>query len=195
MSYTGSVNSVELSLELGESNVQFSSRWLLHQLIVYLDSHMLYKCVHKNFGTILFRKGIDVLISLSWALGMSDTGENYSEPTTKQHSSTTMLNEEQVLTCAGCIVNDIIHKEIKKQTSDSWLVHPTFFSINDYIYTNEITAERPLQYCSNAEEADNRMWRHATQSPASDILIYSPNTDVYNIGLHLVKLTKHQRTT
>ena len=133
MNYTGSVNSVELSLELGESNVQFSSRWLLHQLIVYLDSHMLYKCVHKKFGTILFRKGIDVLISLSWALGMSDTGENCSEPTTKQHSSTTMLNEEQVLTHAGCIVNDIIHKEIKKQISDSWLVDPTFFSINDYM--------------------------------------------------------------
>ena len=32
-------NLVELSLELGESNVQFSSRWLLYQLIVYLDSH------------------------------------------------------------------------------------------------------------------------------------------------------------
>ena len=48
INYTGSVNSVELTLEVGESNVQFSSRWLLHQLIVYLDSHMLYRCVHKN---------------------------------------------------------------------------------------------------------------------------------------------------
>ena len=102
------------------------SRWLLHQLIVYLDSHMLYRCVHKKFETILFRKGIDVLISLSWAaLGMLDTGENYSEITTNQHSSTSMLNEKQVLTFAGSVVNDIMHKEIKKETSDSWLVDPT----------------------------------------------------------------------
>ena len=111
----------------------------------------------------LLRKGIDVLISLSWALGMSDTGENCSEPTTKQHSSTTMLNEEQVLTHTGCIVNDIIHKEIKKQTSDSWLVDPTFFSINDYTQNADpllvqflLDATRTIrerQHCSKNEHA------------------------------------------
>ena len=87
----------------------------------------------QKFGTILFRKGIGVLISLSWALGMLDTGENYSEITTKQHSSTSMLNEKQVLTYAGKVVNDILHNEIKKDMCDSWLVDPTFFSINEYI--------------------------------------------------------------
>ena len=46
------------------------------------------------------------------------------------------------------------------------------------INTNEITPERLLEYQSNAEEADNRMWRHAIQSPNNDILIYSPDTDV-----------------
>ena len=56
---------------------------------------------------------------------MLDTGENYSEITTNQHSSTSMLNEKQVLTFAGSVVNDIMHKEIKKETSDSWLVDPT----------------------------------------------------------------------
>lgn len=41
---------------------------------------------------------------------------------------------------------------------------------------------------SNAQEADMRVWRHALQTPSTckRILIYSPDTDVYNIGLTLV---------
>lgn len=38
-------------------------------------------------------------------------------------------------------------------------------------------------YATNALEADNRIWRHATQTSATKILICSPDTDVYNIGL------------
>ena len=162
INYTGSVNSVELCLELGESNVRFSSRWLLHQLIVYLDSYMLYKCVHKKFGTILFCKGVDVLISLSWALGMLDTTESYSEPTTIQHSSTSVPNEEQVLTYAGSIVNDIIHKEIKK-TADGWQLDPTVFSVDDYMQNinpllvqflfDATSTVRERQHCNKNEHA------------------------------------------
>ena len=34
--YTTSVNSVEHCLELGESNVRSSTKWLLHQLVDYM---------------------------------------------------------------------------------------------------------------------------------------------------------------
>ena len=59
-------------LEVGESTVKFSSRWLLNQLILYLNQHMSYKCIHKRFGTILYRKEGDILTSLSWALSNSN---------------------------------------------------------------------------------------------------------------------------
>ena len=42
------------------------------------------------------------------------------------------------------------------------------------------------KYLSNASEVDTRIWRHATQTCANRVLIYSPDTDVYNIGLGLI---------
>ena len=40
------------TLEVEESTDKFTSRWLLNQLIVYLNQHMSYKCIHKRFGTM-----------------------------------------------------------------------------------------------------------------------------------------------
>ena len=48
------------------------------------------------------------------------------------------------------------------------------------------------QYECNAEEADTRMWRHAVKCSSERILIYSPDTDVYNIGLNLIQETPKQ---
>ena len=68
----GSKSTPSPTLEVGESTVKFSSRWLLNQLISHLNQHMSYKCIHKKFGTLLYRKGGDVLVSLSWALSNSN---------------------------------------------------------------------------------------------------------------------------
>ncbi len=40
-------------------------------------------------------------------------------------------------------------------------------------------------YSSNSREADMRIWRHVYQTEGTHIMIYSPDTDVYNIGLSL----------
>ena len=66
-------NPSQLYLEVGDSEVQFSSRGLLHQLIVYLHSYMRYKCIHKRFDVILYRNGGDLLQTLSWELGRNVT--------------------------------------------------------------------------------------------------------------------------
>jgi len=47
---------------------------------------------------------------------------------------------------------------------------------------------QPLPYLrSNAEETDLRIWLHSINSIGSRKLLYSPDTDVYNIGLPLVQ--------
>ena len=38
-------------------------------------------------------------------------------------------------------------------------------------------------YDTRGEEADLRVWRHVTQTSKTKILVYSPDSDVYNIGL------------
>jgi len=53
MQYTGDVKSVQVNLEMRKYSVQFSSRWLLHQLIVYLDAYMMHTYVHMKYGTVL----------------------------------------------------------------------------------------------------------------------------------------------
>ena len=42
------------------------------------------------------------------------------------------------------------------------------------------------RYSSNSRESDMRIWRHAFQTEGSKVLIYSHDTDVYNIGLSLL---------
>jgi len=47
----------------------------------------------------------------------------------------------------------------------------------------EVAAEQLQEYSTNAKEADSRIWHHAIQCQASNILIYFPDTNAYNIGL------------
>ena len=48
------------------------------------------------------------------------------------------------------------------------------------------------EYSCNAEEADTMIWLHATKTQCSNILVLSPDTDVYMIGLPLLcTLNKH----
>ena len=85
------------------------------------------------------------------------------------------LEPNQTLIIAGCFTGD--------GEENAWMILPNHVS----------SIPRPLyEYQSNASEADTRIWRHATQAQASNILIYSPDTVVYNIGLGLVNHTSKQ---
>ena len=79
------------------------------------------------------------------------------------------LKEGQVIVLAGCFSGET--------QDDAWVI------------TGGHSIPQPTHaYKSNAQEADMRVWRHATQTSSQQILIYSPDTDVYNIGLPLVQV-------
>ena len=92
----------------------FTSKWLLYQLIKYLNSYMLYKCVHKKFGTILYHKGIDVLVSLSWALSSQSLPQDSPHDEHTCGDATKLTDNKAVLHDGACIVNDLIHEEIEQ---------------------------------------------------------------------------------
>ena len=76
-----------------------------------------------------------------------------------------LLINDQRLVVAGCFTGD--------SKNCAWVISPS-----------EITPDSAApQYNCNATEADNRIWCHASQTDATKILVISPDTDVYNIGL------------
>ena len=46
------------------------------------------------------------------------------------------------------------------------------------------------KYNSNAEETDTRLWVHVKQTEYTRILVLSPDTDIYHIGLPLTRQNK-----
>ena len=79
-----------------------------------------------------------------------------------------MSHPNQAIVLAGCFSGE--------GEDNAWVILPGDTSI----------PEPSPQYRSTAEEADNCIWRHATQCSGNKVLIYSPDTDVYNIGLALL---------
>jgi len=66
-----------------------------------------------KFGTILYRKGIDPLVSLSWAL----SAITYFKANNHDTKAATNTPEDKIILHeAGYMVNDLIHNEIEKQS-------------------------------------------------------------------------------
>ena len=121
----------ELYLDLGDGRVKFSSRWLMHQLIMHLQPYMHYKCVIKRLGTLLYSKNSDVLKCLSLALHDTQSADNES-PFPDAHEQ----HERQpaILREAGNIINDAIHQEVSRQKSSH--TDLTTFSLDDSLTDN-----------------------------------------------------------
>ena len=77
-----------------------------------------------------------------------------------QTTTHTLIQGDQCLIMAGCFNSDCV-----------WLIRAGMLP------------EKATFFASNAVEADYRIWRHAVQTTANIILINSPDTDIYNIGL------------
>ena len=122
-----------LDLEMEEGSVKFTSRWLLNQLILYLKLHLSFKCIHRRFGTLLYRTGGDLLTSLSWAHGTkrilhagNKSDETYEE--IGQSKGYDQEYKENISSEAGCIINDLLHDEIKKLSENE--IEPKEFNFD-----------------------------------------------------------------
>ena len=126
--YTGDIKSVQVTLEIGDSSVKFSSRRLLHQLITHLDGYMMHKCIHMKFGIVLYRRGGDILAALSWALSTSQSPNQYqSEPEIQCQNP----DVNKTLNEASIIVNNLIHEEIKQSSQLQPSANCALFDINE----------------------------------------------------------------
>ena len=180
--YIDSIKSVKLILEFDESVVTFSSRWLLDQLIVYLNCYMLYKRVHMKFGIMLYRKGIDPLVSLSWALSA------ITYPKANNHDTKAATNTPEdkiVLHEAGYVVNDLIHNEIEKQSLNKKSDDLSVFNIDTQLqsvnpllleFMTSITASvRKRKHNSTKESDHNKHMRKIRIYFALCLLQYCTN--------------------
>ncbi len=79
------------------------------------------------------------------------------------HTGKNHLQGNQTLVLAGCFSG--------ATQDDAWII------------TGGGTLPHSTErFRSNAQEADMRVWRHATQTQHQHVLVYSPDTDVYNVN-------------
>lgn len=111
-------------IETAECLIKFSSRWLLQKLLTHLKHHLSYKCIHRKFGTVLYRTGGDLLTSISWALGEKPI-ETESYCTTNSQNSESRLDE------AAHMLNDLVHKEVERLKTQTY--DPSKLDIAQYM--------------------------------------------------------------
>ena len=78
--------------------------------------------MHKKFGTVLYSKGVDILTSLSWALGAGTLPKDLEYMASKPEQ--TILSDDVILTKAGYIINNLVHSELSTLSSSK---HPEKF--------------------------------------------------------------------
>ena len=109
---------------------------------------------------------------------------------------------EHLLNCRNCKLNLVLYlsKYYLKTMSKSIMPGKSLILAGCFkdpinttawcIIRDGIPQPNPLLTC-NAEETDTRLWLHCKQSTSDNILILSPDTDIYHIGLPLNHGTKY----
>ena len=103
---------------------------------------------------------------------------------------------ENFINCRDCkrklsifLTSHFLHSSAKKMQPGKVLLVAGGFtgSIEDtaWAVTNNLAPYPNPRYTCNAEETDTRMWLHVKQTSYQKILIMSPDTDCYHIGMPL----------
>ena len=103
-----------------ELNQVASPQWLRSQLSCVLKQHIAFFCKIKKYGTVLYRYGGDIFLSLNVALGQLRLNQQlYQRPmSTETKVPENKVNEPRLITKDACVyLNDKVHMYISDQTS------------------------------------------------------------------------------
>ena len=136
----------DLHLEVSEGTITFTSKWLLSQLILHFQDHIKYKCSHRKFGTVLFHKGSDLLVSLSWALGRVHENTIHDPYT---HNPPT--NQLSVVMEAAHTINEKIHSEIANMERENSIHSPSGLNLGDLMNKSDPILQSFLEAVTRAK--------------------------------------------
>ena len=166
-------------IEFNKTSIKYSSKWLLEQLIIILGIHMSYKCIHKKFGVVLYRKNGDLLYILSWALGSNQNTHHETLPTI----NTPEASEERVLIRAASIVNDHLLKDTRVSIANKRAIedNPEGLDINKLINDASPLLLQFIENCtkSNRERAYHQLSNHLIHIKKATAVFYSLFTTIY----------------
>ena len=147
----------ELVLEVGESSVKFKAQWLLNQLIIHLHQYMSYRC--------MYRRGGDLLTSLSWALSNSHL---HSETATICATDTNnKVTNKLLLQQASHILDRLTIREQKNGNDNTSLSF-------DYLQnTDPLLVQFMLSMMSTAQEASGFEQELNSAKPIKKVRLYS----------------------
>jgi len=85
------------------------------------------------------RSGVDVPVSLSWAISTQNTSQECTNDDHKCACGPLVEDNETVLHNAACIVNRLIHNEIERQstTRPEFSTNPLLFSIEEELQNTD----------------------------------------------------------
>ncbi len=110
---------------------------------------MEYKCIHKKFGIVLYRRDGDLLTSLSWALGSSNNTSVYLYE--KFESSTS--ERKGILHKASLLVNSMIKEEVVRSAKTKALIekNPEGLNIDDVISNIDEELWQFIENCTTSK--------------------------------------------
>ena len=189
-SYPPAKDNNDLYLELGDGIIKFSSRWLLHQLITYIQPYMNYKCVTNKIGTLLYARDSDLLKCLSLALHDLHTC-SLPRDIEVLPLQTIQTNDASLIRKAADIINYAIQEEIKKvkehvKDLTAFTVMESIESTNSLLWEFICLCTRSVRECVGRTNSDDEHTKTIRRYFLLCVMLFTTNSSCDTTLHHLV---------